>query len=94
MKGIPLEDTLGFGFGNGRESAGYSLDDTLGFGQMSNNGTHNPANQMRGISLDESLGFGMMSQEPIHHNVPKENITAFKRKTKPVRKKEPKKPNL
>ena len=82
MKGIPLEDTLGFGFGNGRESAGYSLDDTLGFGQMSSNGTHNPANQMRGISLDESLGFGMMSQEPIRSQRTKENITAFKKKNK------------
>ncbi len=82
MKGIPLEDTLGFGFGNGRESAGYSLDDTLGFGQMSNNGTHNPATQMRGISLDESLGFGMISQEPIRSQRTKENITAFKKKNK------------
>ena len=82
MKGIPLEDTLGFGFGNGRESAGYSLDDTLGFGQMSSNGIHNPATQMRGISLDESLGFGMMSQEPIRSQRTKENITAFKKKNK------------
>ena len=80
--GYSLEDTLGFGFGNGRESAGYSLDDTLGFGQMSNNGTHNPATQMRGISLDESLGFGMISQEPIRSQRTKENITAFKKKNK------------
>ena len=80
--GYSSDDTLGFGFGNGRESAGYSLDDTLGFGQMSNNGTHNPANQMRGISLDESLGFGMMSQEPIRSQRTKENITAFKKKNK------------
>ena len=79
MKGIPLEDSLGFGFGNGRESAGYSLDDTLGFGQMSSNGTHNPANQMRGISLDESLGFGITTQAPIRSQRTKENITAFKK---------------
>ncbi|NLD20821.1 MAG: cell envelope integrity protein TolA, partial [Clostridiales bacterium] len=82
MKGIPLEDTLGFGFGNGRESAGYSLDDTLGFGQMSSNGTHNPANQMRGISLAESLGFGIITQAPIRSQRTKENITAFKKKNK------------
>ena len=82
MKGIPLEDTLGFGFGNGRESAGYSLDDTLGFGQMSSNGTHNPANQMRGISLDESLGFGITTQAPIRSQRTKENITAFKKTNK------------
>ena len=82
MKGIPLEDTLGFGFGNGRESAGYSLDDTLGFGQMSSNGTHNPANQMRGISLDESLGFGITTQAPIQSQRTKENITAFKKTNK------------
>lgn len=82
MKGIPLEDTLGFGFGNGRESAGYSLDDTLGFGQMSNNWTSNPSTRMRGMSLDESLGFGITTQAPIRSQRTKENITAFKKKNK------------